>query len=508
MSFFLSLLLYIPLAVLVVVLVLVAKLLGGMLRYALFGRFGNKELMAKIPSIGVFTMFAMRKHGGIEQFIDDLRKCSTAGENTFPPLVNAGTSRTGRQQIVVCSAEGLKQVFNDVDVFEKSPEMYKSLGPMLGEGLATSEGQTWHDQRKRLTPMFHLSNLRSYTPMINEEGRALVEKLAHLADGGKTEIADLPPIFADTALNVIARAVFGERLDIARVGRLWSTATIDMGPYFLTLMAFPAWSIPFLPFRKPREFLACCAELDALFSDVIDECRAHPEDATNASFDLVAQMALLKNESGDWEIPKKLIVDECKTFTFAAQDTTSNLLSWTVFLLGRAENAHLQEQLVAESREVCGADPAADVAEPEKLKLHRAALTEALRLVPPVPTLSRRTTVDTVLCGHKVEADTFVITCMAAPQLSAEHYAEPLAYKPERWLDGSLANRHPFAFLAFSAGSRNCIGQKLSLNEATILLSHVLRRFRFQVTNPSEVVMQFKGTAEPHGMKVRFFDRT
>jgi hypothetical protein len=36
----------------------------------------------------------------------------------------------------------------------------------------------------------------------------------------------------------------------------------------------------------------------------------------------------------------------------------------------------------------------------------------------------------------------------------------------------------------------------------------VLRRFRFQVTNPSEVVMQFKGTAEPHGMKVRFFDRT
>jgi cytochrome P450 len=377
---------------------------------------------------------------------------------------------------------------------------------MLGQGLATSEGDVWFQQRKRLTPMFHLTNLRSYTPLINDEGRMLVDKLAQLADGGQAQIASVPAIFAHTALNVIARAVFGERLDIAGVGRRWTVVTNTMGKYFMSLMAFPEFILPYLPIDSVQKFLSSCAELDGLFSQVIDDCRADTKQ-DGGSFDLVAQMALLKDDAtGDWAIPKQLIIDECKTFTFAAQDTTSNLLSFAMFFLG--QDHALQRELVAECTEVLGtAERDAAVIDCDKLKLHRAVLTECLRLCPPVPSLSRQALNDTTLCGQPIEAGTTVVAAMIVPQMSAVHFDEPRKFNPHRWIDGSTKERHPFSFTAFSAGSRSCIGQKLAMNEATVLLSHVIRRFEVTVDNPSEVVVAFRGTAEPLHMKVRFTKR-
>jgi cytochrome P450 len=406
---------------------------------------------------------------------------------------------------VACSADAVKEVLTDTDRFVKSAEVYKNLGPMLGEGLATSEGETWFHQRKRLTPMFHLTNLRSYTPLINDEARILTDKLAGLADAGRAQLS-VPPIFAHTALNVIARAVFGERLDIAGVGRRWMTVTNAMRDYFLSLIAFPHFIVPYLPIENVQLFLKSCRELDALFSQVIDDCRAESKQ-DGGSFDLVAQMALLKDESsGEWAIPKQLIIDECKTFTFAAQDTTSNLLSFAMFFLGQDQK--LQLELVAECTEVLGTDQHdADVVDCDKLKLHRAVLTECLRLRPPVPSLSRQVDSDTTLLGQRIEAGTCVIAAMIAPQMSAEHFEEPRAFNPHRWTDGSTKDRHPFSFTAFSAGTRSCIGQKLAMNEATVLLSHIIRRFEVTVDNPDEVVVAFRGTAEPLHMKVRFNER-
>jgi cytochrome P450 len=501
-----QILLYALIAVVLLALVLLSRLLSGVVRYACFTRFKNRSL--RIPHAGTFAMMQQVKPGGVAKMLDDLRACAPAGRagDDFAPVVFGGAARDGRQIIVACSADAVKEVLTDTDRFIKSPEVYGNLGPMLGQGLATSEGDVWFQQRKRLTPMFHLTNLRSYTPLINDEGRMLVDKLAQLADGGRAQIASVPAIFAHTALNVIARAVFGERLDIAGVGRRWSIVTNAMGKYFMTLMAFPHFVVPYLPIDSVQKFLSSCTELDGLFSQVIDDCRADTKQ-DGGSFDLVAQMALLKDEaSGDWAIPKQLIIDECKTFTFAAQDTTSNLLSFAMFFLG--QDHKLQRELVAECADVLGtAERDAAVVDCDKLKLHRAVLTECLRLCPPVPSLSRQALTDTTLCGLPIERGTTVVAAMIVPQMSAAHFSEPRKFDPHRWIDGSTKERHPFSFTAFSAGSRSCIGQKLAMNEATVLLSHVIRRFEVTVDNPSEVVVAFRGTAEPLHMKVRFTER-
>ena len=157
--------------------------------------------------------------------------------------------------------------------------------------------------------------------------------------------------------------------------------------------------------------------------------------------------------------------------------------------------------MIGENQDEVGGEQLAD------LKLHKAVLNETLRLRPPVPILQRTVLKDTVLLGIPLKQGQVVDGVMAAPSLSEEHFVNALQFLPDRWLDGSLNDRHPFCFMPFSGGKRNCIGAKLAMQEATIILFHLVRRFRMFVLNPDEVVIAFKGTAEPRNMKAVFEKR-
>lgn len=495
-----SVLSWIGWTLLLLVAYVVSRVVVNVLRYALVSRFKNAALRRSAPSTHALGSLTGMFGAGPIAFLDSLEAMSKAKQTT-PPLVLVGASREGGQVVAVCGADGLKDVFTKTNVFAKDRELGDALKPILGVGLTRLEGDEWFRERRLLTPLFHLNLLKSYNGIMNEEARNLVDEIAALKGA---PVLDAPRLFGKTALTVIARAIFGDRLDVARVRDLWQQATDGLIPFVGWATLFPQKLVESAGVGKVGKMFAALREMDAMFSRLVEDVRATKRGADEPTpVDLLAQIALLRDDEDEskWALSAYRAVSEAKTFSFAAQDTTSNLLSWASFhLAGRPD---LQQALIDESVAHVGLD--ADVPEPDRLKLHRAVLNESLRLTPPVPFVTRTVVEPTELYGQPVEAGTQILAFILASHLNAEHFPDPRAFRPERWLDQSTAERHAFSFLPFVAGGRACIGQKLALQEATIILSHLVRRFKIHVDNPTEVkFLSLHGTAEPAHMRVRF----
>ena len=84
--------------------------------------------------------------------------------------------------------------------------------------------------------------------------------------------------------------------------------------------------------------------------------------------------------------------------------------------------------------------------------------------------------------GYEIPAGVSVALLIYGMHHNPSVYPEPETFKPERFLPENSKGRHPFAFIPFSAGPRNCIGQKYALLEIKIVMANLLRRFQFSVT--------------------------
>ena len=115
-----------------------------------------------------------------------------------------------------------------------------------------------------------------------------------------------------------------------------------------------------------------------------------------------------------------------------------------------------------------------------QLKYLESCIKETLRLYPSIPLLERNIGEDIELDGYKLLAGTFVGVQIYALHRHPEYFPDPNAFKPERFHSPSDdVPRHPYAYIPFSAGPRNCIGQKFANLEEKVVLSYLLRQFRF-----------------------------
>jgi len=192
------------------------------------------------------------------------------------------------------------------------------------------------------------------------------------------------------------------------------------------------------------------------------------------------------NEISDTEIR-----EETDTIMFAGHDTTSASVSWTLYLLGR--NIEQQERVVEEVDSIFGEDKTRDITSEDltKLKYLECCIKEALRIYPSAPFIARTTVEDLILDDHTVvpkgtDSSVFIISVHNDPK----NFPEPEVFKPERFFLENSMGRHPYSYIPFSAGPRNCIGQKFALMEQKVLLAHFFRNYRcFSLDGPDEIIL-------------------
>jgi len=219
---------------------------------------------------------------------------------------------------------------------------------------------------------------------------------------------------------------------------------------------------------------------------------------THLRTDLLTKMLAGDEEFG--RIPDDQIVDEALTILFAGHDTITATLSWVIYYL--AKYVDVQAKLRSEIDDILqGQEITLEVL--PKLKYLKAVIYEALRMRPPAVFLHRRTSIDSTICGKFVPKNSVVTVNIYAVHHDVTYWEEPYTFKPERFVDYEMEN---YTFLPFSAGHRNCIGQRFALQEAMIIMAKIMQVFSF--SEPSEPVYALEGIVKPLGLKVTLKKRS
>ncbi|HET8628740.1 MAG TPA: cytochrome P450 [Thermomicrobiales bacterium] len=345
--------------------------------------------------------------------------------------------------------------------------VYRRLRPLLGEGLLTSDGETWRRSRRLVQPAFHRERVAAAGELMVA---AAERQIAAWRDG---EVRNLQAELQRVTLAVAARALFGVDLDrdaggigaaLTEVLQRFSDRSKGLG--FL----LPEW----LPTPGNRRSQRAIARLDAVIYDIIARRRASGEDPG----DVLSLLLRARDAEDGGALDDRQVRDEVMTLLLAGHETTATALGWTWYLL--AQHPEVDARLADELREALGGRPPT-VADRPRLGYAERVLTEAMRLYPPSWIIEREALADCEVGGYRVPAGTTVLMSQWVVHRDPRYYPDPEVFDPDRWAGGQAARLPKFAYFPFGGGPRHCLGSAFALQEALLVLATVAARYRFSL---------------------------
>lgn len=380
---------------------------------------------------------------------------------------------------------------------------------MGADGLFSAEGASWEPQRRLIMGALASSHFRGFFPVMQSITDRLLRLWCRASERG--EPVEMTNDLKRYAVDITGALAFGE--DPNTLERGSGVIQEHLEQIFPMLMArvnapFPYWRYLRLPSdrRLDRSLVAVHAYVDGTISTARARMRDEPADAPR---NLLEAMLRLSDapDSGftDAELRANVL-----TLLLAGEDTTANMLSWTMPFLG-ADPA-LQDRL---RDEACGVFGTARICpgfdDLRRLDRFEALATEASRLKPTVPFNIFEPLEDVELDGVELAAGTKVVFLKRPDMLEDRHFANAKAYDPDRWLRGRAADagaHEPRAYLQFGAGARVCPGRHLAGVEIRLVLSMLMRNFRVTLAiDPVTIREVMAFTMTPDRMPVRLTAR-
>ncbi|XP_066488226.1 cytochrome P450 4V2 [Tiliqua scincoides] len=390
--------------------------------------------------------------------------------------------------VVLYHAETVEVVLSSSKHIMK-PFMYKFLEPWLGTGLLTSVGSKWRSRRKMITPTFHFTILSDFLEVMNEQASILVKKLEKHVDG---EPFDCFLYITLCVLDIICETAMGKNIG-AQVNKdlEYIHSVYRMSDMIHRRQKFPWFWHDFLYRLHPegREYYRRLKILHNFTDEVIAEkanqlksqklhqsgtvSDGQSKDSVRRAF---LDMLLNATDEDGNKLSYLDIREEVDTFMFEGHDTTAAALSWAIHLL--ASNPEVQRKVHCELDEIFGdSDRPITMDDLKELRYLDCVIKEALRLFPSVPWFARTLKEDCCIRGFKVPKQASALIVPYALHRDPDVFPEPEEFRPERFLPENSARRHPYAYVPFSAGPRNCIGQRFAQMEEKTILATVLRHF-------------------------------
>ncbi|HEY4102452.1 MAG TPA: cytochrome P450 [Polyangiaceae bacterium] len=329
-------------------------------------------------------------------------------------------------------------------------------------------------QRRLLMPAFHRSRIESYRDEMVTTTEALLAKYR------PGTIRDIRPDMMEVTLRIATTTLFGA--DLGEVGLNIGQKLEEWSTVFRGAAIFP-FDLPGAPYRR---WLDLSHAIDRGIQRVIEAKRSEP----TAGRDMLSMLLEARDEDGA-RLSEDDLVGHAGVIFAAGHETSSNALSWTLFVL--AQHPEIMAALCDELQSKLHGDAPTFEQLPE-LTLLDHVLKESLRIFPPAPLNHRVTARDSELGEYRIPAGTEILASIYHTHRMPELYPDPLIFRPERWIG---LDPGPYAFNPFSAGPRMCIGATFALFEIKIVLALLLQRFRFELVPNQRIERKFTITMAP-----------
>jgi cytochrome P450 len=383
----------------------------------------------------------------------------------------------------------------NADSLEKGEQVRRALGPALGQGLLTADGAHWKWQRQSVAGAFRHDKLRELQPVMIAAAERTLQRLS-----ASTGTIDVGHEMMRTTFDIIVETMMsgGHGIDVNRVESGISDFLKPTGWSFaLGLLNAPEW----IPYPGKRKAQAAVEFLRTSLMSVVEKRRQQPNDRP----DLVNLLLGASDPETKRTMSDAEIVDNLMTFITAGHETTALGLAWTLDLLAR--NPAVENKVLTEIELVTDGQPVtADHI--STLVYTQQVFSEAMRLYPPAPIITRAALNDFQLGDYIIPKGTVLIVPIYAVHHHASLWSEPHAFDPDRFSPDAAKTRHRYAYMPFGAGPRVCIGNAFAVMEATAILAVLLQKIRLVASAPRPPAPIMKITLRPkHALNMEVIAR-
>uniref|UniRef100_A0A3B4WKB4 Cytochrome P450, family 4, subfamily F, polypeptide 3 n=1 Tax=Seriola lalandi dorsalis TaxID=1841481 RepID=A0A3B4WKB4_SERLL len=375
----------------------------------------------------------------------------------------------------------------------KDELIYDHLRPWLGQSLLLSNGEVWSRRRRLLTPAFHFDILKNYVVTFNTSANTMHDKWRRLVAEGRTNLEMFDHITLMT-LDSLLKCAFSYNSNCQESTSEYVSAIVELSDLIIDrrLKILHHWDWIYWKTQQGKQFKKALSVVHRFTREVVQKRRAliGQQKETETDFtkapqrkrDFVDIILLSKDEDGQG-LTDEEIQAEANTFMFAGHDTTASAICWTLYNLAR--HAEYQERCRQEVMDLMQGRDREEIEWEDlaNLTFTTMCIRESLRLHSPVQAVTRKYTQDMVLPGNRtVPEGTICLVSIYGTHHNPTVWTNPY---PLRFDPADTENRSSHAFIPFSSGPRNCIGQKFALAELRVVVALTLLRFRLTLgVNP------------------------
>jgi cytochrome P450 len=398
----------------------------------------------------------------LHDLCDDTVGCMSRLHRLYGPIVAypKGSDLT----VFAFGPEANESVYGDPATFHiyGPPGPKNSAQRRFGLGLFGLNGPKQQQHRRLFLPALRKPAVEASAPVMREQ---IEEFLAGWRIG---QTLDLYGSTKDLSLRIAGKLLFGLR-DLSAARAVAAAFQDWLDDYIRVLFAL---TLPVdLPPGRYQDWLAAGQRLEG---DLRDLLRQRREIYADGQGDL---LALLLRAERAATITEAEVIGEMQTLLNASYQTTATALTWTLLLL--AQHPDVLRAVLDEQQRARGTP-----LRPGQTTLLERVIRESMRILPPVVFTARRAIRPADVAGHAVPAGTIVLISMYETHHQERTYPQPERFWPDRWLEQRVS---PYAYVAFGAGARMCLGTAFSLQLFQVAIPAIVTRYRLALAPGTRV---------------------